>query len=132
MEDLEILFGMERHRFPKNLPSVRDGRKILYGPFALVEIMDALLKETSTQRKRGTRGGSEKKVWLSNPDVKKRVLMGIGWRALALSRYREILARFMTVVSDHLASGDSKEPLPKDVEGALRAHIGSIQSSSVA
>jgi hypothetical protein len=33
MEYLEWLFEMEHHRFPKKLPSVRDGRKILYSPF---------------------------------------------------------------------------------------------------
>lgn len=127
MEYLEILFGMERHRFPKKLPSARDGRKILYGALAVAKIMDALL-EKPTQRKPLARGGSEKKLWLSDPDVRKRVLMGIRWLALATSRYREILAPFMSVVSRHLASGDSKEELPKDAEDALRAHIRSVPS----
>ena len=126
MQYLEALFGLERHRFPNKLPKVRDGRKILYGAFAVVEIMDALLEEKLPERKPGARGGSEKKLWLSTPEVRKRVLMEIGWRALALSRYREILGLFMTVVYRHFPSGDSEERLPKDAEDKLRAHIRSI------
>ena len=128
MEYLESLFGMERHRFPKNLPRVRYGRKILHGALAVVKIMDVLLKEPLTERKPRARGGSKRKLWLSNPDVRKRVLEGIGWQALAISRYKEILAPFMTVVSRHLGSGDSKQRLPKYAEDALRAHIRSIPS----
>ena len=127
---LEILFGLERHRFPTKLPRVRDGRKILYSAFAVVKIMDALLKEKLPERKPGARGGSEKKLWLSTPDVRKRVLNGIGWRALAISRYKQILAAFLKVVCRHLDSGDLKERLPKDAEDALRAHIRSIPLAS--
>jgi hypothetical protein len=126
MQYLEALFGLERHRFPNKLPMVRDGRKILYSAFAVVKIMDALLKEKLPERKPEARGGSEKKLWLSTPDVRKRVLTGIGWRALAVSRYRETLDPFMIVVSRHLPSGDSEERLPKDAEDTLRAHVRSL------
>jgi len=128
MEYLETLFGMERHRFPKKLPRVRDGHRILYGALAVAEIMDALLWEEVSERKPQARGGSQKKLWLSNPDVRKRVLIGIGWRALAISPYKQILVPFLKVVSSHFDSGDSKERLPKDAEDALRAHILSIPS----
>ena len=57
MEDLEILFGMERHRFPKKLPSVRAGRKIQYSALAVVKIMDALLREKLPERKPQARRG---------------------------------------------------------------------------
>jgi hypothetical protein len=119
MEYLEILFGMERHRFPKDLPSVPDGRKILYSAFAVVKIMDALLKEELQERKRRARGGSEKKLWLSNPDRRKRVLMGIASRAYALSKDRGVLAAFMAVVCRHLAIGYPKERLPEGFEDWL-------------
>jgi hypothetical protein len=124
MVDLEFLFGMEHHRFPKQLSHVRDRRKVLYSAFAVVKIMDALLKEGPAERKPRARGGSEKKLWLNNADIRNRVLNGIGWRALAISQYREILAAFMNVVSRHLASGDSKERLFAEAE----AHIRSLRS----
>ena len=116
---LEILFGMERHRFPKKLPSARVGRKILYSAFAVVKIMNALLSEKLLERKPRTRGGSQKKLWLSNPDRRERVLMGIGNRAFALSRYKSILAAFMAVVCRHLAIGYPKERLPEGFEDWL-------------
>jgi len=119
MECLEALFGIERHRFPKKLPRVRDGRKILYSAFAVVKIMDALLREEIPERKQQACGGSEKKLWLSNPERRKRVLMGIANRAFALSRYKRILAAFMAVVCHHLAIGYPKEQLPEGFEDWL-------------
>ena len=77
MQYLEALFGLERHRFPNKLPRVRDGRKILYSAFAVVKIMDALLKEKLPERKPRARGGSEKKLWLSTPEVRK----GCSWKS---------------------------------------------------
>ena len=120
---LEILFGMERHRFPKKLPSARAGRKILYSAFAVVKIMDALLREKPTARKRQARGGSEKKLWLSNPDCRKRVLMGIASRAYGLSRDRGILAAFWTVVCSHLVISYPKEQVPEGFEERLAAAV---------
>jgi hypothetical protein len=122
MEYLEILFEMERHRFPKKLQSVRLGRKKLYSALQVVKIMDALLKEKLLERKRRSRGGSLKKVWLSNPDRRKRVLTGIAYRAMALSR-NKVLAAFMAVVCRHLAIGYPKEQLPEGFEDWL-ARLG--------
>jgi hypothetical protein len=118
MEYLEILFGLERHRlrFVKDLPTVRDEHKVLYSAFHVVRIMDVLLWEKPTKRKRGARGGSEKKLWPSNPEVKKRVLFGIANRAFALSTNRSILDTFRAVVCRHLAIGYPKEQLPQGVE----------------
>jgi hypothetical protein len=116
MEYLEWLFEIGDHRFPKKLPSVRDGRKIFYSPFAVVKIMDALLKEPLPEPKPRARGGSEKKLWLSDPDRRKRVLLRIGRRAYALSRNKDILAAFMTVVCRHLPIGYLKEQLPERFE----------------
>jgi hypothetical protein len=119
MRYLEILFGLERHRFPTELPSVRAGRKILYSAFAVAKIMDALISEEPPERERGARGGSEKKLWLSDPDRRKRALLGIASRAYALSFNKQILAAFMAVCCRHLASGYSKEQLPEGFEDWL-------------
>ena len=120
MESLEILFGMERHRFPKGLSSVRDGRKIWYSAFAVVKIMDALLGEKLLEPKPQARGGSERKLWPSEPDSRKRVLMGIANRALAHSRYENILTAFMAVVCRHLESLCPNEQLPEGWEELAR------------
>jgi|SRR6516165_2485689 hypothetical protein len=119
MKYLEILFGMERHRFPTGLPSVRAGRKILYSAFAVVKIMDALLSEELLEREQGARGGSQKKLWLGDPDRRKRALLGIGSRAYALSFNKQILAAFWAVCCRHLASGYPKDQLPEGFEDWL-------------
>jgi hypothetical protein len=114
---LEWLFEIEHHRFPKKLASVRAARnKILYSAFAVVEIMDALLKEEVRERKPRSRGGSKKKLWLSNPDLRKRVLLGIGSRAHACSGNKGILAAFMAVVCRHLPTEYLKQQLPERFE----------------
>ena len=81
--------------------------------------MDALLWEKLPDRKKQACGGSEKKLWLSNPDCRKRVLMGIANRAFALSRDKRILAAFMAVVCHHLAIGYPEEQLPEGFEDWL-------------
>jgi hypothetical protein len=120
MEYLETLFGIERHRFPKTLPSIRDGRKVLYSARAVVKIMNALLGEELLERKPEARGGSERKLWPSEPDSRKRVLMGIANRARAYSRHKKILAAFMAVVCRHLAIGYPNEQLPEGWEKLAR------------
>jgi hypothetical protein len=120
MESLEILFGMERHRFPKGLSGERDGRKIWYSAFDVVKIMDALLGEELRERKSQARGGSERKLWPSEPDSRKRVLMGIANRARAHSRHKKILAAFMAVVCHHLAIRYPNEQLPEGWEKLAR------------
>jgi hypothetical protein len=120
MESLEILFGMERHRFPKGLSKDRDGRKIWYSAFDVVKIMDALLGERLLERKPQARGGSERKLWPSEPDSRKRVLTGIANRALDYSKYKGILAAFMAVVCRHLAILYPGEQLPEGWEELAR------------
>jgi hypothetical protein len=118
MDYLEILFGLERHRFPKTSPRLRVGRKILYFALDVVKIMDALLNEKSPERKRRARG-RPRKQWLSDPDVRKRVLMGIGSRALVLSMHRDILGAFLAVVCCHSARWYPKEQLPEGFDDKL-------------
>jgi hypothetical protein len=78
--------------------------------------MDALLKEKLSERKPRTRGGSQKKLWLSDPDRRKRVLLRIGHRAHAFSKNRDILVAFMDVVCRHLPREYLKEQLPESSE----------------
>ena len=126
MQYLEALFGLERHRIPEQAAQGSEmGENHLFGSGSGQDHGRAA-KEKLPERKPGARGGSEKKLWLSTPEVRNRVLMGIGWRALAVSRYRETLDPFMIVVSRHLPSGDSEERLPKDAEDTLRAHVRSL------
>ena len=122
MEYLETLFGMERHRFQKGLPSHRAGRTVLYSARAVVKIMDALLGEKLPERNPQARGGSERKLWLSKLDSRKCVLMGIAYRALAHSRSNKVLAAFMAVVCRHLAILYPDEQLPEGWEEL--AHLG--------
>ena len=80
MQRLEALFGMHRNRFPQGLPHRKKGREILYDWLAVVKIMDALLSEKPTTREKGARGGSQRKLWLNDPDdpgLRTRVLRGI-------------------------------------------------------
>jgi len=130
MQYLEALFGMERHRFPNRLPRARDGRKILYSAFAVVKIMDALLREKLPERKQQACGGSEKKLWLSNLERRKRVLIGIANRAFAVSRYKRILAAFMAVVCHHLAIGYPKEQLPDGFDNWLAVSVAASWTDS--
>src|SRR5262249_22876422 len=128
MEYLEWLFEIEHHRFPRKPRNFRAGRKILYSAFAVVKIMDALLWEKALERKPQARGGSKKKLWLSDPDVRKRVLFRIGRRAHARSRNKKILALFMDVVCRHLPIEYLKEQLPEGFEEWLALAASSPDS----
>jgi hypothetical protein len=106
MRRLEALFGMNRKRFRHlSLLSVSRGRECLYDYRAVVKIMDALLGEKATIREEGARGGSEKKRWLGNPDVRARVLRGIEDRMNSISVPQRIKSAFLKVIRSHL--GDS-------------------------
>lgn len=65
---LENLFGLDRHRFPKRLPTVRIGRQIEYPLIAVVRCMVALLAD-------------EKRPWLADPKLRNTVLRAIIERA---------------------------------------------------
>jgi hypothetical protein len=68
---LESLLGMDRHNFPKSLPSVRRGRRIFYDLRALIACIVTLV---------------EKGKWLPEPDRRNLVLSGIIQRAKDLGQ----------------------------------------------
>jgi hypothetical protein len=74
---LESLFGMDRHNFPKSLPHVRRGQRILYDIRALVKCIMVLL---------------ESGKWLPDTDRRKLVLSGIVQRANDFGRNPELAA----------------------------------------
>jgi hypothetical protein len=100
MRRLQELFGMHRNRFPKNPPHRRTGREILYDWRGVVKIMDALLSEPR-ERKKPTQG-APRRLWLSDPDLRTRVLSRIAARINSLSVSGDIARRFLEVVRDHL------------------------------
>jgi hypothetical protein len=107
MRRLEVLFGMHRNRFPKKLPSRRMGREIVYDWRAVVEIMDALLSEKPGERKRSARG-RRRLLWLSDPDLRNRVLSGIEALVNSRSVQNEIGSAFLTLVRRHRADSAKK------------------------
>jgi hypothetical protein len=106
MQRLQELFGMHRNRFPKPLPHRRTGREILYGWRAVKKIMNALLSEP-LKRETLVRGAPQRR-WLSDPDLRARVLSGIAARINSLSVSGDIARRFLQVVRDHLADSAKK------------------------
>jgi hypothetical protein len=109
MRRLQELFGMRRNRFPRNLPCFkdpRDRRERLYGYDAVCLIMDSLLSERPFARQKRCRGGSQRRLWLRNPDdpyLMTRVLERIEARICSLSEVPEQIAQaFRVVVRKHL------------------------------
>lgn len=104
MRRLQELFDMDRHRFPKKLPWIKDGRKTLYDHRALLKIMDFLLSERALRRKRRV-GRSPRKPWLNDRYVRRRVLNGIKERIQSISVPVHIKAAFLAVIRRHPDSG---------------------------
>jgi hypothetical protein len=100
MQRLQELFGMHRNRFPKNLPHRRTGREILYDWRAVEKIMKASL---SKRPKRETLvRGAPQRVWLSDPDLRNRVLSGIEARISSICVSKKIAGKFMAVIQPYL------------------------------
>jgi hypothetical protein len=114
---LQLLFGMDRNRFPNNLRSFknpRNRRETLYDWRAVVKIMDALLSEKPREREKPSRG-LPLKLWLTNPDdpdLCEHVLSGIEVRIKSLSVPEQIKphikAEFLEVVHRHLSDSAKK------------------------
>jgi hypothetical protein len=104
MRRLQELIGMDRRRFSEGLLdfSFKKGRERHYDWQALVKIMDDLLGEGPRERKRRVRGGSMRKLWLSDPDVSARVLRGIESRANDVSPCSEIRDAFKAIRLKHV------------------------------
>jgi hypothetical protein len=101
MRRLQELFGMDRHRFPKKLVPIKDGRETRYDYRAVAKIMDALLSERLKKRKMRT-GRSPRVPWLHDRDVRTRVLNGIKERIESVSTLQHIKTKFLLVIRRHL------------------------------
>jgi hypothetical protein len=104
---LQELFGMHRNRFPKELPKFEKGRETVYDYLAVMKIMRSLLGEKPPKRKRPTRG-RERRVWLSKPDLRRRVLSGIETRVSSLKYPEQIKREFRAVVRRYLTDSAKK------------------------
>jgi hypothetical protein len=104
MRRLQFLFGIHRDRFPKKLRGRSMGKMIVYDWQALVKIMDALLSEP---RKRAVRG-RPRTLWLSDPDLRNRVLSGIEARINSISAPKEIATAFLDLVHRHRVDSAKK------------------------
>ena len=87
---LESLFGMDRHKFPKNLPGTRRGRERFYNLDAVMECMSRVLAdERPTHR------------WLLKPTKRNIVLTGIMSRAQQVGS-PEVAASVAKILIRHL------------------------------
>jgi len=104
---LQELFGIHRNRFPPRLRNSKKGRERLYDYRAVVKIMDALLAEKPLERK-GPARGRPSRLWLSDRDLRTRVLSGIKARINSLAVSERIRAAFLAVVRRHLSNSAKK------------------------
>jgi hypothetical protein len=105
MTQLETLFGMDRHRFPRKLTCVREGKRTWYDLRAFLEIMDALLTEP---RHKKQKRGSPRRVWLIDSDLRKRVLNGMILRAHSVCADKHLARAFEIKVKCHLPDSGKK------------------------
>ena len=104
MRRLQFLFGIHRDRFRKKVEGRRLGKIIVYDWWEVVEIMNALLSEP---RKRAVRG-RPRTLWLSDPDLRNRVLSGIEARINSISAPKEIATAFLDLVHRHRVDSAKK------------------------
>jgi hypothetical protein len=104
MRRLQILFGIHRDRFPKELRGRSMGKMIVYDWRDVVKIMGALLSEP---RKRSLRG-RPRTLWLSDPDLRTRVLSGIEARINSISAPKEIVTACLDLVRHHRVDSAKK------------------------
>jgi hypothetical protein len=104
---LQSLFGMDRNRFPKELPSVQKGRERRYAYRAVVKIMDALLTQNDCQNETQARGRPYR-IWLCDLNARTRVLGGIEARLTASPWPKHVKAAFLRVVRRHLRDSAKK------------------------
>lgn len=103
------LFGLDRHRFPKNLPGAvkrRNSRETEYGYRDVVMIFDALLSEKPRKRR-----GRKRELWLTdaeNPDLRIHVLTAIKERVNSPSVPKSIQSAFVIVINRHLPKSGKK------------------------
>lgn len=104
METLEDLFWMHRNRFGQ-LPIIKKGRERLYNYHAVLLIMDKLLYE---KRPMHQPAGRRLRIWLSKPDVRKRVLVGLEMRVGSFPMPEKIRTQFLALLHRHLQDSAKK------------------------
>jgi hypothetical protein len=107
MRRLEALFGLDRHRFPKELQlyRCRVGTEIVYKWRGVLEIMRALLSEPSRRKRRGKgkKPGPPLRIW-PKPALRARVLSAIEERINVVCVDAEIADAFLDLIKEFKAS----------------------------
>jgi hypothetical protein len=85
----EQLFGRNRKRFPKALPSIKNGRERSHKIRAVIKIAEHLLR---------------KGLWLRDVETRRKVLMGIQQHAERVVTNKRILSEVENFVKRHLPS----------------------------
>lgn len=107
MLKLQRLFGLNRSRFPRVLPSFKKGRERLYDYRVLTKIMDALLSEEAPSPG-AIKQGRPVRRWLNDPAIRTRVLEGIEARAKAIEAPKRVADAFERVIRRHLPDSAKK------------------------
>ena len=106
---LQRLFGMNRNRFPKNLPLAKKvGRETWYDFRAVTKIMERLLLKGKPPECKTPARGRRLELWPINPDLKMLVLSGIEARVMTIASRKEIIRAFVNVVRRHLPDSAKK------------------------
>jgi hypothetical protein len=100
-----LFYGIPRDRLleilkVKGLKGHREGRGFVYSWRAVLMIMKTLLNEEP--KKRQWAGGKARRIWLSDPELRTRVLTGIEARINTLSVPQDIRSAFLDVIHAHL------------------------------
>jgi len=105
---------------------VKKGRERWYNYRAVVKIMHRLLSENPREGGRPLRGKT-RRLWLFNPNLRVRILIGIHKRMESVSVSDDIWGSFTAVACRHLVRG-IEEKLSEDVRHELaalvRRHLG--------
>ena len=105
MTQLEALFGMDRHRFPRKLTCVREDKRTSYDLRAFLEIMDALLGEP---RRKKQKRGRPRRVWLTDSNLRNRGLNGMILQAHSVCPDKHLARAFEIKVKCHLPDSGKK------------------------
>jgi len=98
----DLFFGIDRKGLGKIL---RGGKKKRRYDFAnVIQIMGKLLKERRRKKRKGSKPGPQRQIWLNDRDLREQVLKGIEARLNSFPVREEIKAALGSVVYDHLQS----------------------------
>jgi hypothetical protein len=100
---LSLFYAVPRKRLSeilKDQPGRRKGREIVYRWRAVLLIMKTLLNEPSNRHEWA--GGKARRIWLSDRELRTRVLTGIEARINTLSVPQDIRSAFLDVIHAYL------------------------------